>query len=73
MERCDAYKTGALARGALEAYDPTASDPIELKRLLTYSKKFARSLTVTQLPARPRAPGGPPFVHPPTRPQPSCH
>jgi len=37
--------------GALEAYDPTSGDPVELKRLLTYSKRYARALTVTQLPA----------------------
>lgn len=36
---------------ALEAYDPTTSDANELKRLLTFSKRFARRLTVTQLPA----------------------
>jgi len=28
--------------GALEAYDPTTSDPNELKRLLTFSKKAGR-------------------------------
>ena len=37
---------------ALESYDPTASDPNELKRLLTFSKKYTRRLNVMQLPGR---------------------
>lgn len=37
--------------GALESYDPAVSDPNELKRLLTFSKRFIRRLNVMQLPA----------------------
>lgn len=36
---------------ALEAYDPATSDADELKRLLAFSKKFARRLSIMQLPA----------------------
>jgi len=38
-------------QAALEAYDPTTADPNELRRLLTFSNRFARRLNIMQLPA----------------------
>ena len=36
---------------ALERYDPNTSDSNEMRRLLTYSKRFARNLSIMQLPS----------------------
>jgi len=36
---------------AIERFDPATSDPNELKRLLAFSKRFVRSLSVIQLPS----------------------